>query len=1546
MNRRLPFPTHIDRLIHLADIHIPLEQRHEEYHQIFKKLESFLARFSPAQCAVILGGDLCHNKDILSPECIRSVVRCLRSISQNHWTIVIPGNHDGLVCNQDRLDTLSAIIDSHSLPHVRLLRDTGVYGLGNLRICTFSVFDPHPESTADWFRANGRDATGERYRYRSLAIAPDTSSGIMPIYPECEEERPLPGGDTLWIALYHGGVGSYSLSNGLCMTGALPLEVLKGYDAGLLGDIHKMQFLTPTIAYSGSLISQNFGETELEHGLIEWTFSADSPPIGRFHRIPNDYGGYYILRVLTPTEIEWYGETYNLEDHGTLPPIPPYAHVRLEISASIKGSVHSLLKKLRSWRPRAYFAQRRAPSAISPRCPPTPADAENPERPISRLPDGDGGLNWLKHGDVLLGEYLQHLLSLGRGRDLPPDRLDGLLAWFQEACRHHASEAVGIDGKKDRANRRWRLLSIEWDHLFGYGEGNRLDFEAMTPHRTIGIFGPNSSGKSSLIDAIGIAAFNQMTRWAHGVQIPPEVIHQKKDRAQCRFRFEVEGRQYRIDKKFRREKRTGKIRLEQTLEQFDPDTQTWKAIHGADRRKTDQIIRSMIGDMKNFTDMNASLQGGRDRSLLDMTQKDRKDWFYQHFDLEWVEQLQTDWDTRLKTTEKAITSATVSVDQLHTHLRPLEDLRTMLTDQCSLLERQEKEVHTHEGIVQAQRDQLLEDLGKCGDEDEIDRRIVAATLQLERISAEHRSICELRAACRSSLSDTTAIPIWSAEREAELDSCIAELAVSRAVVAQQHTDVPFRCPNTGVIFYPCPAGTCRRECGRLADSIDSINNHPPPPPSQSIDEWQRRCHAILSGFDEAVWSAPRHAMAWHDHELAAIIRHELETCPSEWTEPLEAERQRLLSETVPHDNSLMIRSVFRCPHMDVHHFPCPASPHACHPSCGDAAGVVSHHVEEPLLNTQNAWRAHADMILTRIRKEREGLDGTWMPPDHSTAWEDADLAESIQKDQDARLDTFHLDTLLELDLPHLITKQKSLKVVDDTIRAHEQELAVLVRDITHTQDEIERTRYMYNPNCEACRRNPYNQDIRRQGLDDLLNTQEMGHRRTVEILEKNRSKHRLLWEECLRMTSPIAPLNPVYDPTRLDMWIRRAVDARSAHAWLALYASYSQWARWEEYRRWQNNQDAYTQWCEEREQEEQRRLRQERLRMLTDHYRASQKNLQQRAWLDLFEEHAQIDRVRQYTAWVENRAAHAQWSENRRRGEEASSACPQLESRIHILEISRAQSRMVAQEQRIPELEAGIEAGRAEIRGLESQRSRVRQTRSRLDALRRQLDSQEITLQSLRDEKLQTRLRIRQGEERLAVLSQKQKDLQKAEEALSALEQERADLEFIRAVFRRDGLPLFLLRGILRRFEETLDGILSPFLGGDRHLRFDIETPSKRDTGSGTAGSSSVRIYVDSPDGPMNPFLGGMEGVMGSLATQCTINALTEKAHANVFILDESISALDRHHLQGLPQVFDFLEQQFEHVLVISHLPTVQDFVHSAFMTVNENGFRRIRPLT
>ena len=89
---------------------------------------------------------------------------------------------------------------------------------------------------------------------------------------------------------WHGTVDQTVLNTGTVLENEhVKKDSFEGFDITMLGDIHKHQFLNEekTIAYSGSLIQQNFGETLGQHGMIKWNVKKK---LGKFIEIKNDYG--------------------------------------------------------------------------------------------------------------------------------------------------------------------------------------------------------------------------------------------------------------------------------------------------------------------------------------------------------------------------------------------------------------------------------------------------------------------------------------------------------------------------------------------------------------------------------------------------------------------------------------------------------------------------------------------------------------------------------------------------------------------------------------------------------------------------------------------------------------------------------------------------------------------------------------------------------------------------------------------------------------------------------------------------------------------------------------------------------------------------------------------------------------------------------------------------------------------------------------------------------------------------------------------------------
>ena len=114
----------IKKLIHFSDLHIRLFKDHDLYKSI---LETAIVQWKELEPdRIVFTGDLVHSKNQMTPELIEMVRWILTECSFICKTIIIPGNHDFLVNNTERLDALSPIINSLNSDNISYYKDRGV----------------------------------------------------------------------------------------------------------------------------------------------------------------------------------------------------------------------------------------------------------------------------------------------------------------------------------------------------------------------------------------------------------------------------------------------------------------------------------------------------------------------------------------------------------------------------------------------------------------------------------------------------------------------------------------------------------------------------------------------------------------------------------------------------------------------------------------------------------------------------------------------------------------------------------------------------------------------------------------------------------------------------------------------------------------------------------------------------------------------------------------------------------------------------------------------------------------------------------------------------------------------------------------------------------------------------------------------------------------------------------------------------------------------------------------------------------------------------
>ena len=171
----------------------------------------------------------------------------------------------------------------------------------------------------------------------------------------------------------------------------------------------------------------------------------------------------------------------------------------------------------------------------------------------------------------------------------------------------------------------WHPIQFEFENMFSYGEGNIINFENLQD--VCGLFAANTSGKSSLLDAITYTIFDKCSKTgkAH------EVLNNKRTSFKGKFTFEMNGTNYTIERTGIKQK-NGHVKV---LVDFYTDTEN---LNGEERSDTNKSIRRYLGTYDDFILTAFSLQADNN-NFIEKSQRERKDLLSQFLDITVFEQL-------------------------------------------------------------------------------------------------------------------------------------------------------------------------------------------------------------------------------------------------------------------------------------------------------------------------------------------------------------------------------------------------------------------------------------------------------------------------------------------------------------------------------------------------------------------------------------------------------------------------------------------------------------------------------------------------------------------------------------------------------------------------------------------------------------------------------------------------------------------------------------------------------------------------------------------
>ena len=516
------------RILHIADVHWRGLSRHQEYILAFKNMFKQAKELSPD--VIYVGGDIVHSKTQgISPELIECLCWWFNELAKIAPTHVILGNHDGLILNKDRQDAISPIIKALKNPNIHLYKDSGTYSLNdNFEWCVFSCFDEE-----EWHKVK-------------------------------------PTKNKISIALYHGAVTGSLTDIDWALEGEVKSSFFDSFDFAMLGDIHKRQFLNEkgTIAYCGSTIQQNYGETQ-EKGFLVWDIRSKDDFDVAFHQVKNDYSF---------VTVEWRGSVEKTVAACMEYPNLTRFRVRADnyISQIDARNLQKTLSKTKNASEVVFKIDTRVDSSIE------------VTQDLEKINFRDPAVH-----KKLIREYYSTQNLATKNLDLLDNMTD-----------KYVSEVVQKD--TNLRNIKWSINKIKFDNLFSYGENNHINFESL-PGIT-GIFGKNARGKSSIIGSLVYSLYNTTDR---GSIKNLHIINTRHNRCKSELDISINNIPYRIVRSTIKKQNKSGYWAPTTLKFYKLNKQgeVIEDLTEEQRRETEKIIRKMIGGSEEFLMTSLASQG-------------------------------------------------------------------------------------------------------------------------------------------------------------------------------------------------------------------------------------------------------------------------------------------------------------------------------------------------------------------------------------------------------------------------------------------------------------------------------------------------------------------------------------------------------------------------------------------------------------------------------------------------------------------------------------------------------------------------------------------------------------------------------------------------------------------------------------------------------------------------------------------------------------------------------------------------------------------------
>lgn len=266
----------VSKIIACSDIHIPslkgIEEKKGILTTFIDKCKKIIKEEGAEDVRIVVAGDIFHQKISITNESILCAHWFFSELDKLCKTFVVIGNHDFLMNNIGRVDSLSPLFEIGNYKQVYFLDKelglkSGIYEDDNLAWCLYSSFSGFNTPDIDVHK---------------------------------EAQKGVSNPTEIYVGVIHGDVNGASTTTNRVTENGLDPSVFGECDFVIAGHIHKRQEIKKDgvrIVYCSSIDQRDMGESVNGHGFVVWDVDDPDNITYKFVDVPNPDGGYYKFEI-------------------------------------------------------------------------------------------------------------------------------------------------------------------------------------------------------------------------------------------------------------------------------------------------------------------------------------------------------------------------------------------------------------------------------------------------------------------------------------------------------------------------------------------------------------------------------------------------------------------------------------------------------------------------------------------------------------------------------------------------------------------------------------------------------------------------------------------------------------------------------------------------------------------------------------------------------------------------------------------------------------------------------------------------------------------------------------------------------------------------------------------------------------------------------------------------------------------------------------------------------------------------------------------------